>query len=119
MPLDGSLQDRFTGERCNRRLRPATAEYASANFPRLIIKLKQGRLLISVDRAVEHSPVFTLRDRKDSRDWWRIVEADFLAVKEIAADVRLNIFPGESLRSTEDRIRAIVEVEFAGRGIPT
>lgn len=119
MPLDASLGDRFTGERCNRRLRPATAEYASANFPRLIIRLKQGRLIITADRAVEHSPVYTLRDRKNRHEWWRIVEADFIAVRDIAGDVELNVFPGETSRDVEDRVRARVEVEFVGRGVPT
>lgn len=120
MPLDGALSDKLSGEPVPRRIRPVTLEYASAHFPKVIIRLKQGRLHVHTARAVHERETVLLRSRDPAarHEHWFILKSDFDIVKEIAADINIRSSPYESLRQVEDRIRARVEVEFAGRGVP-
>lgn len=120
MPLDGALSDRLSGEPIPRRIRPVTLEYASAHFPRMIVRMKQGRLHVSTARAAHDKEVVRLwnKDPTLKNEHWFILMSDFGIVKEIAADTAI-WNPYESIRQVEERIRARVEVEFAGRGVPT
>jgi hypothetical protein len=120
MALDGSIKSRYSGEPCFRRLRPITLEYAEANLPRLIIKLKRRKLLIHASQSREHPRVFIIYDPKNiNTDFWVLLEEDFEKTKEIAKNIIINQFPSENIREIEARIRAYVAVEFARRGVPT
>ena len=121
MPLDGALSDKLSGEPIPRRIRPVTLEYASAHFPRMIVRLKQGRLHVSTGKTVHDKEVIRLWNRNSSmkHEHWFILRSDFDIVQEIAADINIRSSPYENLFQVEERIRARVDVEFAGRGVPT
>ncbi|KKL45170.1 hypothetical protein LCGC14_2358330, partial [marine sediment metagenome] len=119
-PLDGALSDKLSGEPVPRRIRPVTLEYASAHFPKIIIRLKQGRLHVHMAKAVQDKEVILLRSRDPAarHERWFILKSDFDIVKSIAADINIRSSPYEGLRRVEDRIRARVEAAFSGRGVP-
>lgn len=48
-----------------------------------------------------------------------ILRKDFDLIKKIAQRSTLRLFPSDTLVDAEARIRAQVQVEFAGRGVPT
>jgi len=120
MPLDGALSDKLSGEPIPRRIRPVTQEYASENFPRMIVRMKQGALHISTARAVHDKEVVHLWNRNPSlrHERWFVLMSDFEIVKQIAADINIRSSPYENLQQVEERIRARVNVEFSGRGVP-
>jgi hypothetical protein len=86
----------------------------------VIIRLKQGALHVSRAQTVQERQVVHLWNRNPGmrHERWLVLMSDFEIVKRIAADIILRSSPYESLRQVEDRIRARVEVEFAGRGVP-
>jgi hypothetical protein len=118
MPLDGALSDKLSGEPIPRRIRPVTQEYAEANFPRIIVRLKQGRLHVHTAKSVQDKEIVRLRNPSIRREYWTLLRSDFDILKSIAADMDIRSNPYESLRQIEDRLRARVAVAFAGRGVP-
>lgn len=103
--------------RRGRRLRPATLEFAIQNFPVLILRLKQNRLIVTSDDSVGNASVVVLKG-KVAHEQWAILRSDFDICKKIAGNTALHIFPGDTDRIILDRIEAHIMVEFAGRGIP-
>jgi hypothetical protein len=114
--VDGTIGDRFLN---GRRLRPATLEYALANFPKIVVKLLQGKLLVSTAKSVEDRDVVILRDVLPTMGpAVFLLREDFEICKQISTKVRLRTFPTDRLEDAEAKAAAYVRVEFAGRGVP-
>lgn len=118
MSLEGDLGDQLTRGPCPRRQRPITLEYASANVPRIILLLKRRQLRISRRFSPERAALISLSRDLHPEDRWVLLESDFLRVKDVAADVDVSLFRSESDSDVIARIRARVEVEWAGEGVP-
>lgn len=117
--MDGTLGDKFGGDRPARRIRPVTFEYAVANFPKLIVRLKQGRLLLSSQSSREGPETILLYDPKRIENRWFLLKSDFDIVKKISDESVLRLFPSDTEKDIEARILVKVKLEFRGRGIPT
>jgi hypothetical protein len=110
--MDAVLGD----HRVNRRLlRLATLTYALDNFPRLIYRLKQGRLFISPSTVLDGKKAFRCRNRQHRHESWIILETDFNLCRDIANRMELKIFPSDTQKVIEERIRSMVRVSFNDR----
>jgi hypothetical protein len=107
--MDGTLADKFSN---NRRLRLASYDYAVENFPRLIVQLRLGHLIIDTPNSVEIKQVYRLYNQLMT---WTILEEDFKICKQIAEKLSIPIFPADTIKDYEDRALAFVKVEFAQR----
>jgi hypothetical protein len=116
--LDGVLGDRFTGGKDSHRFRPATLEYASANFPRLIVEMKRNRLLLSRQSSVEDPETVVLYNPGKPENRWVVLGSDWDIIKRISDNCILTLFASDTDAVIEARIRAQVELAFAGRGVP-
>jgi hypothetical protein len=113
--MDSVIGDFF---RNGRRLRPATEDFAVDNFPRLILRLKQNRLIVGLDTSVGNADLVVLRNPRIRHESWTILKSDFDVCKSIADKVSLHLFPGDNETIIMQRILGHVKVEFAGRGVP-
>lgn len=117
MALDGSPEDSLTGEDLNRRLRPATYEYAVAALPQFILLLKRGRLTLHFLRGPDGSDFVRAVESVPNGRRWIMLRSDFDICKGITKKVA-KLFLVESDEAYLGRILAQVKVAFAGRGIP-
>lgn len=113
--MDSTIGDFF---RLGRRLRPATEDFAIQNFPRLILRLKQNKLIVTNDQSVGNADLVQLRNPQIRRESWCLLKSDFDICKDIAAKTAFHIFPGDTESVILQRILAHVKVAFAGRGVP-
>lgn len=111
--MDGTLRNQFFS---GRRVRPATLEFAEATFPRLIVGLKTGRLLVSNTSAAGGPDVVFVADPRDPSFRHLLLREDFDICKSIASRIALRTFPTDSSSTAEASALAHVRVEFAGRG---
>ena len=114
--MDSIIGDKFVN---GRRLRLATLEYASEQFPRLIYELKTNKLQISVTKILDGNRVVTLYNPNNRRDKWIILESDFIKCRDIAGRINIPMFPADTHKMTLNKILALVQLEWAGQGVPT
>lgn len=110
--MDGILGDRIEQERL---FRPVTLSYALDNFPRFILRMKQQRLLCLSTTVIRGKKFYKVRDRINKHENWIILEVDFDLCKEIAGEVKLRVFPFDTMKKMEDNIRALIRVSFSDR----
>lgn len=103
------LGNKFAG---GRRLRPATHDYAVSTFPRLIYRLKQNVLKITISTILDGKQVCNIKNPKIPSESWIILGSDFDICKSIADQVALRIFPSDTQEIIETRIRTLVAMEF-------
>lgn len=110
--MDGSIGNHFSR---GRRLRPATREFAIESFPKLILRLKQNRLTITLDQSAGNASLVILRNRNSNYEFWHIVQEDFDICKNIASKVQLRLFPTDNEDVVLSKIRSYIAIEFASR----
>lgn len=114
--MDSIIGDFFQN---GRRLRAATEEYAVSAFPRLILRLKQGRLIVSVQQTVGNPDVVASYNPSCRFESWVILKTDFDICIKILDKFVLNAFRSDNESIVLDKIRAYVKFEFAGIGVPS
>jgi hypothetical protein len=107
--MDGTISDKTVD---GRRLRPATQSYAASVYPEMILKLRQGKLQVSVSTSPDQSPVTLF---SNSNDHYTITHEDFVICRSIASDSSIPLFATDTDSNYIDRIRALVVVRFFGR----
>ena len=107
--MDGTLSDKIVD---GRRLRPATQSYAELVYPEMILKLKQGKLQVSVLTSPDQSVVTLF---SNSKDHYVLVYEDFVICRSIASDMSIPLFATDTDSDYIDRIRAMVKVQFSRR----
>lgn len=110
--MDGIIGDHVAN---GRLLRLATLTYALDNFPRLIYRIKQKRIEILSSTIINGKKTFRLRDKINKYEMWIILETDYLLCRNIAAEFELKVFPSDTQKSMEEKIRALVRVTFSDR----
>lgn len=118
MALDGSLDDKLSGESPERLLRPASYDYAVTAFPQFILLLKRNGLTLHFTWSAGSVEVVTAIQAVAAGRRWVMLRPDFDICKDISKKVR-RLWPGEPDDSYLERIRGFVKVAFAGRGVPT
>ncbi len=113
--MDGTIGDYFAN---GRRLRPATLDYATQNFPRLILRSKQEKLSVSYQQQAGNPDVIQAISSISRFEKWVILKSDFDLCKKIADKVELRLFRSDNETVVLDKILAYVKIEFAGRGVP-
>jgi hypothetical protein len=113
--MDGTIRNRMG---FGRRLRPATLEFALQVFPRLIVGLRSGSLIVSNPSAAGGPEYVCVVDPRDRYFRYLIVKSDFEACRQMALRLPVDTFHGAIPDRAIDAARSMVEVEFAGRGVP-
>jgi len=96
---------------------PASLEQASRSFPKLVLLLAQNKLVVTIDPPNVDHPTVLLECPQESLQM-RILASDFDLIRGVCSQFTpvLSIFPSEPSESILDRARALIRVEFAGRG---
>jgi hypothetical protein len=76
-------------------------------------------LKISTTNVLSGSRVISLWDPNNKRDKWVILESDFIKCRDIAGQIVIPLFPADTYKMTLNRILAMVQLEFAGQGVPS
>jgi hypothetical protein len=113
--MDGIIGDHFAA---GRRIRPATQEFAVIAFPSIIVSLMQNQLQILVTGIASGPSLVRMWTGPLRKQPLTILESDFDLIKQIAQSTTLRLFPSETLEQATMRIKSLVSVVFAGRGVP-
>lgn len=107
--MDAIVGDKFVDER---RLRPATLEFALQNFPPMIVDLKQGKLKIDVTGTIRGKEVVTVWRPNLIESKLTILRSDFEKCRDIARLVQIPLFISDTRDEIHERIRAHIRIEF-------
>ena len=110
--MDGRIGDGFVG---GRKALPATQDEAVSNFPRIVLGLRRGTIQVFVRSAVGEARTVTL---KDGRKIDVLLEADFIACRDVAASLPAHLSPASSPEALESVVVAMIKAKFGGRGVP-
>lgn len=107
--MDSILGDLFMQ---GRRVRPATLEYALANYPRIIVGIKLNKLYIDAVDACDARDLVTIWDRKSPVFRYVITRDDFDKCVLIAKQMTIPLFPSDIEQDWFDRAKAHIRNYF-------
>ena len=96
-------------------MRPASLEYALANYPRVIIWIKLGRLDILSDPSCEGRDIVDVRGKGSTIYHEVMLRSDFEKCRSIAKLMTVPLFPSDKEQDWFDRAKAYIKQEFSGR----
>jgi len=111
--MDSILADHV---RLGKLVRPASYSHAVSAFPKFILRLKQQKLQILISNNINAKPIVQAHNKTCRSERWLLLKSDFDICKSIALRVKLRLFPSDRLEDAEERIKALVKLEFANRG---
>lgn len=109
--MDSILGDKFMN---GRRMRPATLEYALANYPRVVIWMKLGKLDIFAPPSCEGNDVVEVRGKSQPIYHLVMVREDFEKCRAIAKQMTVPLFASEREQDWFDRARPLIRQAFGG-----
>jgi hypothetical protein len=107
--MDSCLGDLFMH---GRRMRPASLEYALVNYPRVIVWMKLGRLLIDGQQSCEGRDIVFMRGTDSPIYRLAMLRSDFEKCKDIAKLMTVPLFPSDIERDWFDRADAYIRQYF-------
>lgn len=107
--MDSYLGDSFMN---GRRVRPATLDYALANYPRVIVWMKTGQFLINGEQSCEGRDVVLLQGKDSPIYRLSMLRSDFEKCRSIAKLMTVPLFPSDIERDWFDRAEAYIRQYF-------
>lgn len=113
--MDGISDDRVVS---GRLLRPVSLDFAVTTFPPYILALKLGSLQLNFSNSVGSVETVAMWVGPMQSPPLIVLRSDFDSIKKIAQQTIVRLYPSDTTADALRRIKGLVQVEFAGRGVP-